>query len=413
MKIEFITMAFTSLMANKTRTFLSMLGVIIGVFTVIVVTGIGNTAQTMIENQFKNLSVDSIMVVEDGASSKLSPDDIDYILENSQYFKSGIASLRGGGTISFGDFTEPSAVFGIEQGFFQFSNLAVEKGRNFSEEELSSRTKKAIIGYNVWEEVQKKYPGINVLGEDVTLNKKKFEVVGVLKKNGNSGPAISYDDSIFLPYQTAKVNVLGDNGEMFIVFLVHNVEENEQAKESLIETLREAHKLKEWNEDDFRLFDSGSLVSLFTGSAKIFTYFLLAISSIILLVSGIGIMNVMFVVVAERTKEIGILKAIGAKKSSILVQFLLESIQLSVVAGLIGIGLGAGFIYAVNAIITKIGNSIALKTGSNPMEGIFIPLSNEWMGIAFLFSVAVGIVFGMYPAIKASKMDPVDALRSE
>lgn len=410
---EFFLMAFQSLLANKTRTALSMLGVVIGVFTVVLVTGIGSSAQTMIENQFKNLSVDSIMVVEDGGKSKLSPDDIEYVLKNSEYFKKGIASLRGGSNASFGDFSQPSAVFGVNDGFFNFSKLQVEQGRTFTEKELSTKPKKAIVGHNILDEIHKEYPGVDIVGESFTINKKKFEVIGVLKENGNSGPAISYDDSIFLPYETARVNVLGDAGEMFIVFLVKNVEQSEEAKEDLIQTLRESHSLKEWNEDDFRIFDSGSLVSLFTGAARVLTFLLLAVASIILVVSGIGIMNVMFVVVAERTKEIGIMKAIGARKQSILSQFLLESVQLSVVAGSIGIVLAAGVIYGVNFAVAKIGQSILEQTGTNPMAGFFIPLSLDWVIIAFVFSVAVGIIFGMYPAIKASKMDPVDALRSE
>lgn len=413
MIVEFFLMAFRSLRANKTRTALSMLGVIIGVFTVILVTGIGSSAQTMIENQFKNLSVDSLMVIEDGGKSKLSPDDIDYVLRSSSYFRAGIESLRGGSSVRFGEFSQPAAVFGISEGFFDFSNLSLAQGRNFTNNELETKPKKAIIGHNILEEIQKEYPGVDILGESFTLNKKKFQVIGILKKNGNSGPAISYDDSIFLPYETARVNVLGESGEIFIVFLVKNVAESTQAKESLIQTLREAHSLKEWNEDDFRIFDSGSLVSLFTGAARILTLLLLAVASIILLVSGIGIMNVMFVVVAERTKEIGIMKAIGAKESTILTQFLLESIQLSMGAGIIGILLANGVITGINFLVKIIGTSLENNTGNNPLEGFFIPLSWEWGITAFLFSVGVGIIFGLYPALKASRMDPVDALRSE
>ena len=412
MKFEFIIMAFQALLANKTRTALSMLGVIIGVSTVILVTGIGTAAENMIGDQFKNLSVDSILVVEDGGSSKLSPDDIEKVVQ-SPYIKKGIAALRGGSNMSYSGFSGNYAVFGLGDGFFEFSNLKVGTGQGFTPEDLSSRPKKVILGYNLSEDILEEYPNTDLIGDFIKINKKQFEIIGILEENGNSGPAISYDNSIFLPYDTADKNVLGVNGEMFITFIVEDIEKSEEAKEDMTQILREAHNLKEWNEDDFRFFDAGSLVSVFTGAAKVFTYLLLSIASIILVVSGIGIMNVMFVVVAERTKEIGILKAVGAKQSSILAQFLLESVQLSLVAGSIGIAIGTGIIWGINTVVRIIGENILAQTGTNPVMGLFLPISVDWIIISFCFSVAVGIFFGFVPALQASRLDPVDALRSE
>jgi len=253
-----------------------------------------------------------------------------------------------------------------------------------------------VLGDHIADDLRKEYPNASLIGEYIFINKKKFEIVGILKENGNSGPAISYDNTLFMPYETGDKTILASSGQTLIIFIGSSVNTMKQASEELKKLMRESHKLKEWEDDDFRLFDAGNLVASAQLAAKVLTYLLLSVASIILLVSGIGIMNVMFVVVAERTKEIGIMKAIGAPQKTILFQFLLESVMLSVIGGLIGIAIGVGLI------------SLANLPGF-----VKIPLSFGWMMIAFWFSVGVGIFFGWYPALKASKLDPVDALRSE
>lgn len=396
MILEFFLLAFAALRANKTRSLLSMLGVIIGVSTVILVVGIGMTAQNIIADQFKNLSADSIMVAEDGINSNVSFEDVEFVLEKAKYISSGIPSVRGSASASYSSFSSGYGVFGVRPGFFTFSNLVVLEGRLLSDEELLTYDKKVVIGDNIADDLRKEYPGATLIGESIFINKKKFEIVGILKENGNSGPAISYDKTLFMPYEVADKTILGASGQTLIIFLGTSVKTMKESKEELIRLMRESHDLKEWEEDDFRLFDAGNLVASAQLAAKVLTYLLLSVASIILLVSGIGIMNVMFVVVAERTKEIGVMKAVGAPQRIILLQFLLESVMLSVLGGIIGILIGIGLITLIN------------------IPGfVTIPLSFGWMIIAFFFSVGVGIFFGWYPALKASQLDPVDALRSE
>jgi putative ABC transport system permease protein len=225
---------------------------------------------------------------------------------------------------------------------------------------------------------------------------KKIEVVGVLKKLGSRVGMISVDESVIIPSTTAEKSILGTRGQVMITTTVDNVDNTALATSSITTVLRTEHNLKASQEDDFRIMDAGSMVAAAQASAKTMTALLTAIAAITLLVSGIGIMNVMFVTVAERTKEIGIAKAIGGKRTDILSQFLLESVILSMVGGLIGMTIG----------------QVAI-----PIISYFdlISMASSWTGpiIGFTFSVLVGIFFGFYPAFKASRLDPVDALRSE
>ena len=221
-------------------------------------------------------------------------------------------------------------------------------------------------------------------------------MIGVLKKVGGRLGPLSVDEAVILPNTAAEKNILGGRGMVMINIQADSVDNIEAATQEITAILRAEHKLKIDQEDDFRIMDAGSMVATAQETAKMMSYLLTAIAAITLLVSGIGIMNVMFVTVAERTKEIGIAKAIGGKRADILWQFLLESVILSMLGGLIGIGLGLGLI----PLVAKIN---------------IITLAYSWNGpiIGFSFSVLVGIFFGFYPAFKASRLDPVDALRSE
>jgi putative ABC transport system permease protein len=221
-------------------------------------------------------------------------------------------------------------------------------------------------------------------------------VVGILKKLGSRLGMISIDEAVIIPSSTAEKSILGTKGQVMIVTTVDNVDNTGIATSSIASVLRSEHKLSTTQENDFNIMDAGSMVAAAQESAKTMTSLLTAIAAITLLVSGIGIMNVMFVTVAERTKEIGIAKAIGGKQSDILLQFLLESVILSMVGGLIGMAIGQALIPIISYF-----NLIAMaSSATGPIIG-------------FSFSVVVGIFFGFYPAFKASRLDPVDALRSE
>jgi putative ABC transport system permease protein len=252
----------------------------------------------------------------------------------------------------------------------------------------------AIIGSTVVDDLFS--DGTNPLGTEITVGGKKLEVIGVLKKLGSRIGMVSIDEAIVIPSTTAEKSILGNKGQVMINAQVDNVDNTALATSSVTSVLRSEHKLKSTQEDDFRIMDAGSMVSAAQESAKTMTYLLTAIAAITLLVSGIGIMNVMFVTVAERTKEIGIAKAIGGKQSDVLGQFLMESLILSMFGGLIGIVIGQSAI----PIISYFNLMTVAASATGPIIG-------------FSFSVVVGIFFGFYPAYKASRLDPVDALRSE
>lgn len=400
MKLEIIKMAFESLLAKKTRTLLSMLGVIIGVSTVIAVFAIGMGAETAVNKQFAGLSAKSIIVMGsfhrgDTASSKLAMSDLEVIRENAKHIESATGAFQGNSSISHNSIEESYTVIGTDLEFFPISKLELAEGRLFTKEEIDDKAKVVVLGSDVADALFEE--GEEIIGSTVTIKSKKVEVIGYFKENGGTLGRMSKDEVVYIPYKTAESSILGNKGgKVMLTLEADSVDDVPLATEEVKSILRTAHKLKDSQEDDFRIMDAGSMVGAAQASASLMTTVLTLVAAIVLLVSGIGIMNVMFVTVAERTKEIGIAKAIGAKRENILSQFLYESVILSVVGGIIGIAIGQGII----PLISKYGGLVVTPTILGPILG-------------FTFSALVGIVFGFYPALKASRLDPVDALRSE
>lgn len=400
MIFEILVMAFESLKQNKARTLLSMLGVIIGVSTVIAVFAIGMGAESAVDEQFAGLSAKSVMIMGMSgrgatASSKLGIEDVEVIREEAEHIALATGIKQGNSTISYNSNESSYAVVGTDLDFFTISNLEMVEGRLFTEEEMDSKEKVVVLGSDVVADLYE--DGAQILGTLVSINSKKLEVIGYFEESGSSLGRISKDEAVYIPYQTAASSILGNEGGQVMLSLeADSVDNVTLAVEEVTSILREEHSLKDDQEDDFKIFDAGSMVGAAQESASLMTTVLTLVAAIVLLVSGIGIMNVMFVTVAERTKEIGIAKAIGAKQENILSQFLFESIILSTIGGLVGVALGQMAI----PLISKYGGLAVTSTLFGPVLG-------------FTFSALVGIVFGFYPALKASRLDPVDALRSE
>lgn len=392
-------MAFESLFANKTRSFLSMLGIIIGVTTVIAVFAIGQGAQESVNAQFQNLSANSIMIMPQRGrgmtgSSKLKTADAQVIKEKSQWVASAAGAIMGNSSVSYGSTEKSYSVIGIDDSYLAISNLEVVSGRGISAEDISNKAAVAVVGNTVVENLFT--DETDPIGSTIVVGSKRVQVIGVLAELGSRLGPLSVDEAVIVPDSFAQKSLFGSRGQIMINVQAKSVDDVALATEEITSILRTEHKLKTTQENDFSIMDAGSMVSAAQESATTMKILLTAIAAITLLVSGIGIMNVMFVTVAERTKEIGIAKAIGGKQSDVLSQFLLESVILSMVGGGIGLIIGQ--------------SSIPIITYFNLMT-----MASSWTGplIGFTFSILVGITFGFYPAYKASRLDPVDALRSE
>ncbi|MBT3948897.1 FtsX-like permease family protein, partial [Candidatus Parcubacteria bacterium] len=397
--METFKMALEALVSNKLRSLLSILGIIIGVSTVIVVVGIGTGAKMQIEEQYKNLSATQIMVMESmGRSaitkSKLDLDDVEVIRQKVEHVGDTTAFVTGNTSVSYEKESSSFSLFGTHDNFFSITNLDLETGRFLTLEENEKRARVGVVGAGLIETLFGEDVDVEeLIGKSVTLSGKKIEIVGVLNKNGGSAMGkMSYDDAIYIPYSTAEKTILGESAQITISVLMESVDYVKTGVEDITAVLRVEHKLSSTQNDDFRIFDPGSIVGAAQDSANTMSLLLIAVATIVLIVSGVGIMNVMFVTVAERTKEIGIAKAIGAKQEDVLSQFLLESIILSVGGGLVGVVVG----------------QIAIPI-LNHFEGWYVLPSFFGVILSFTFSALVGLFFGIYPAFKASRLDPVDA----
>lgn len=393
--LEILKMAIKSLYNNKIRSFLSSLWIIIWVSTIVLVIAIWLWAQKAIEEQYANLAVTSILVNPVSSStqkSKLSEEDGEILKNNWNYIDSVTAILQWKILTKNEQNSISTTVLWIMWDFLDISKLVVEYGKYPTNEELNSKSKWFILWNGVaidffWSPEKAIWQNINVW-------KTKWEVIWVFKKSWSAIWPITYDDSIFVPYPTSK-SIMWESGSVRIIALAKDIESISSAITEIWQILREEHKLRDIDSDDFRVVDQWSKVTAAQDSARTMTLLLTWVAIIVLVVSWIWIMNVMFAWVAERTKEIWILKSIWIKTNDIRNMFLFESIILSISWWVVWI------------ILWDI--IIPLITHFDIIE--VLP-SNFWRIWAFTFAVFVWIFFGYYPAFKASQMDPVDALRS-
>jgi len=392
---DIIKMALQSLYDNKLRTFLSTLGIIIWVSTISLVIAIWLWAQKDIEDQFKTLSVTAIAIMPintEWSTSKLALEDIDLIKANANYIESITAYVNGKLQASTSNASIQAWILWVTPDIFEVSNLPLLNWELFKDEALKSREKIAVLWYWI---VQDLFDGnTDIIWETVTINRKKIKVVWVLEETWWAIWPVSFDDSIYLPYTTAQ-SVLWSAWTTRMTALAIDINSIDLAMSELSVILRKAHRLKDSMTDDFRLKDQWTKVTSAQDSANTMNLLLILVAVIVLVVSWIWIMNVMFAWVAERTREIWILKSIWAKRSDILNQFLIESVVLSVIGWIVWVILWEILIPVIDTY-----------------AGMITIRSTTWMLLAFSFSVVVWVFFGYYPAYKASKLDPVDALRS-
>ena len=397
--------AFKALSNNKLRGFLTMLGIIIGVGSVITMLAIGQGSKRSIQAQISEMGSNMIMIhpggdrrggvrldAADMESLKLK--DLEDIQAQARYISYISPSVNSSGQAIFGANNTPTTVYGISPEYLDIRRYKVEDGDIFSEQDVKTAAKVCLVGKSVVDEL---FPdGESPVGKVIRFGKIPLRIVGVLESKGYNSMGMDQDDLILAPYTTVQKRILAITHLQSITCSALSEEYTDQAIEEITQILRTNHKLKATDEDDFTIRSQQELSSMLTSTTDMMTLLLAAVAGISLLVGGIGIMNIMYVSVTERTREIGLRMSIGAKGRDILAQFLIESILISVTGGVIGILVGVGAAVLVNIFAA------------------FPIYIQPWsVFLSFAVCTLTGIFFGWYPAQKAAMLNPIDALRYE
>ena len=400
-----IKIAVRALANNKLRGFLTMLGIIIGVASVITMLAIGQGSKRSIQAQISEMGSNMIMIhpgadvrggVRQDASAMetLKLQDYENIVDETRFVSAVSPSVNSSGQAIYGANNAPTTVYGISPDYLEIRRYKVEDGDMFTEQDIQTAAKVCVVGKTV---VDNLFPdGGNPVGKVIRFQKLPFRIVGVLESKGYNSMGMDQDDLILAPYTTIQKKVLAITHLQGITCSALKEEYTEQAIDEITEILRRNHKLKESDDDDFTIRSQQELSTMLTSTTDMMTVLLAAVAGISLLVGGIGIMNIMYVSVTERTREIGLRMSIGAKGIDILAQFLIESILISVTGGLIGVVFGVGAALVVNGVAHF---------------PIFI---QPWSVIlSFAVCTVTGVFFGWYPAKKAAQLDPIEAIRYE
>ena len=400
-----IKIAVRALANNKLRGFLTMLGIIIGVASVITMLAIGQGSKRSIQAQISEMGSNMIMIhpgadvrggVRQDASAMetLKLQDYEDIVDETRFVSAVSPSVNSSGQAIYGANNAPTTVYGISPDYLEIRRYKVEDGDMFTEQDIQTAAKVCVVGKTV---VDNLFPdGGNPVGKVIRFQKLPFRIVGVLESKGYNSMGMDQDDLILAPYTTIQKKVLAITHLQGITCSALKEEYTDQAIDEITEILRRNHKLKESDDDNFTIRSQQELSTMLTSTTDMMTVLLAAVAGISLLVGGIGIMNIMYVSVTERTREIGLRMSIGAKGIDILAQFLIESILISVTGGLIGVVLGVGAALVVNAVA-------------------HFPIYIQPWSVVLSFAVCTvtGVFFGWYPAKKAAQLDPIEAIRYE
>jgi putative ABC transport system permease protein len=407
--LQSIRIALRSLRVNKLRSALTMLGIIIGVGAVIAMVAVGAGAQARVAEQIQSLGSNLIIVlsgsvtssgirVGQGSQLTITEDDSAAIAREIPAVQVSAPSVRGAAQIVAGNLNWGTVVQGVTTDYSEARDWPVVTGRGVGPEDVEGATKVALLGQTT---ALNLFGDADPIGEIIRIKKVPFTVIGTLERKGQNSWGQDQDDIILIPISTAKRKVLGRSNSNpravgAISIKIRPGEDLAEAEQQIRELLRQRHRLQPYQDDDFWLRNLSEVLQTQEESSKVMTYLLAAIASVSLLVGGIGIMNIMLVSVTERTREIGLRMAVGARGRDILSQFLIEAVTLSLIGGVIGIALGLGGAEALSYFAEW-------RTWVAP----------EAILLAFGFSAAVGVFFGFYPARKAARLDPIEALRYE
>jgi len=407
--LQSIRIALQALRVNKLRSSLTMLGIVIGVAAVIVMVAVGSGASRRIQEQMASIGSNLLMVqpgsmtsgglhMGHGSVMTLTEDDARAIATEIPGVLTASGSMRGVAQVVFGNQNWSTAVQGTEEDYLELRDWELEVGRFFTQEDLDGATKVAVLGQTVEESL---FGDGEAVGQVVRIQKVPFTVIGVLQRKGQTARGQDQDDTVIVPLSTAKKRVLGvsqANARSVGVIQIKAVSPDllAEIQAQTVDLLRQRHRLQPYQDNDFDVRNLAEMFAAQAASTQTMTVLLGAIASVSLLVGGIGIMNIMLVSVTERTREIGLRMAVGARSRDVLGQFLIEAVTLALVGGILGILVGVGG----SALITLLAKWSILITPAS-------------IALAFGASAFIGILFGYFPARKAAYLDPIEALRYE
>ncbi|MBR86379.1 MAG: multidrug ABC transporter substrate-binding protein [Rhodospirillaceae bacterium] len=404
-----ILAAIKAIRVNVLRSVLTALGIIIGVAAVIIMIAVGAGAQSQVDNLIKSLGSNLVLVLPGtttsggargarGSRPTLTEDDAIAIQNEIDTAQVAAPVVRGSGQLIYGNQNWSTVIYGVTPEFKEAKEWKMKDGRWFSRDEVRSAAKVALVGKTIIENV---FEGVDPVGEIIRLKRIPFTIIGTLAPKGETPMGTDQDDTVIVPLSTAKKRLLGGrrlSGKLVRTIWVksYTAEGVDVSVRAMTELLRQRHRIQPGQPDDFYVRNLSQILQARADSSRVMTLLLAAVASVSLIVGGIGIMNIMLVSVTERTREIGLRMAVGAKGIDILLQFLIEAVTLSLIGGIIGVILGL----MGSVGIAEIGGWPAIIQ----IESVFL---------AFGFAATVGIFFGFYPAKKAAMLDPIEALRYE
>jgi putative ABC transport system permease protein len=397
---ETVRLAFQAIFRNALRSFLTVLGVVIGVGAVIAMVTIGNGTTAQVQSEISALGTNLLFLRPGQGFGPRQTDAPNFSMADVEAIERQIGGLRAvaptvtsGAKAVYGNRNWSTTATGTTAGFFTARDWRLTEGRQFLDSELRSGKAVCIIGATIKKEL---FGTSDPIGEAIRLNTVSCEVIGILSEKGQSSFGQDQDDNVLMPIRTVQRRFLGNSDIRSIYMSAADGLDTAKIKRDVTFLMRERRRIGAGQEDNFRVNDMAEMVATMTTTTRMLTGLLAAVAAVSLLVGGIGIMNIMLVSVTERTREIGIRLAIGAEENQVLMQFLVEAVVLSLFGGLIGIALGLGL--------------SALASG---LLGVPFVLDASIIALAFVFSAAVGVAFGYFPARRAAHLDPIEALRHE
>lgn len=402
--LNLIKIAWKAILLNKTRAMLTMLGIIIGVASVIAMLAIGEGSKESIKKNISSMGANLITIrpgagmmggVRSDPSSMqtLTLNDYKTLKTQTHYIKNISPMVNGSGQSIAGSNNWPTTIYGASPEYLSIRDWSVEKGSMFTEDDIESYAKVAVIGKTVQENL---FPNEDPIGKMIRFKNIPFKVIGILKEKGENTFGQDQDDIIIAPYTAVQKRILAQKYLQSIVASSISEDDSEAAVNEITTIMEKQHNIKEGDDNDFNVSSQQEIISTFSSTSEMLTVLLVAIASISLIVGGIGIMNIMYVSVKERTKEIGLRMAIGAKGKDILLQFLIESVLISITGGILGVFIGLGATFAIKQF-----------------AGWPVSITMSSIVISFAVCTITGVFFGWYPARKASQYDPINALRYE